>query len=142
MQTYDPRLFSMNVQNHLMVGYAPGTFIKASRNEDAFTLKMGADGSSVRVKNANKSGRFEITLMSSSPSNDFLSALAIEDEKAGTAVGPSTVKDGTGAAFAFGLNTWVVKQPDLERGKESGDVTWIIETDLLQLVQGGTFDVP
>ena len=138
MQTWDPQKFTISIAGITVVQYAPGTFIKAMRNEDAFTLTVGADGIGTRTRNANRSGRFEVTLMASSPSNDALQALAALDEASGAGVGAALVKDLSGTAFASGQNAWVVKIPDIERAKELGEVTWIIETDLIQLSQGGT----
>ena len=138
IQTYDPQKVSLSLGDITIVQYSTGTFIKASRNEDAFTLTVSADGTGARTRNANRSGRFEFTLLGSSPSNDDLQALAVADEQDGSGVRAAMVKDGSGTAVARAANAWVVKVPDLERAKELGEVTWIVETDLLNLTQGGT----
>jgi hypothetical protein len=143
VRTWDPTKFVMTVGANTLQSFAAGTFIKAAYNEELFMLEVGSDGvSNCRIRNANESGRFEITLLKSSPSNDVLSALALLDRATGQGVVPCQVKDGSGTAVALGQNSWIVKPADLERGKELGDVTWIIETDKLQLIQGGTTDVP
>lgn len=138
MPTYDPSKVSIIVGSNIMIARGESTFVKAARNEDGFSLKMSSDGLGTRVKNPNKSGTFEITLIASSPANDLLQAQAIQDEQAGTGIVPVTVEDGTGTAFAQGEQVWIKKIPDLERAKEDGEVTWVMETPLLNLNQGGT----
>jgi len=142
MATYDPQKVSLSVAGNTITGYAAGTFIKATRNEDGWMLTIGADGGGARTRNANKSGRVEITLLASSPSNDVLQAQAIVDELEATGVGPLLVKDGSGTAVASAGNSWIVKHPDLERGKELGEITWIIETEALAIQNGGTTQIP
>lgn len=139
--TYDPQKVTVVVGNLTLIGYAD-TFVKAYRNEEIFTYVPSADGHGTRVRNANRSGRIEVTLKGSSPSNDALQTLAIQDELNGTGVKPVLVKDGSGTALAQGQNAWIIKIPDLERAKELGDVTWIIETDILAPKQGGTTPIP
>jgi hypothetical protein len=140
--TYDPQKTSITFDGATIIGYGGSTFMKASRNEDAYLLTIGADGHGVRTRNANRSGRMEITLLASSPGNDILQAIAHEDELNADGVGSFMFKDASGTALASAQNAWVVKIPDLERAKEMGEVTWIIETDLLQLQQGGTVQAP
>lgn len=139
--TFDPTKVTFVLGSITAEGYAD-SFIKAYRNEDAFSIVVSADGKVTRVRNANRSGRFEVTLKNSSPTNDLFQAQAILDEQTGGGIAPALVKDGSGTAHAQGKNSWIVKQPDLERAKELGDVTWIIETDILDMGQGGTTPIP
>ncbi len=136
--TYDPAKVTLSMGGNNIVGFAPGTFVKCARNEDAYTLSVGADGLGARTRNANRSGTIEITLKADSPSNDLLSAQAALDELSGEGVGAALVKDGTGTTVASAENAWIKKLPDIERAKELGEVTWTFETDLLQLTVGGT----
>lgn len=138
MRTYDPQQVTLSVQGETIVGYAPGTFIKAMRAEDAYMLTIGADGSGARTKNANRSGSFEITLLASSPSNALLASIAIDDEDDGSGVGPTQVADLSGTALARAQFSWIKKHADLERAKELGEVTWTIDTNYLEIQQGGT----
>ncbi len=43
-------------------GFAKGTFIKAGRNEETWKLVVGADGTPVRVRNRNVSGRVTVNV--------------------------------------------------------------------------------
>lgn len=142
MPTYDPSKVSIIVGSIAVIARGEATFIKAARDEDGFMKKMSSDGLGTRIKNPNQAGTIEITVLSSSPSNDALQAQALQDEQAGTGVVAVTIEDQTGTALASCEQGWIRKIPDLERAKEIGDVTWIIDTTKLTLTQGGTSQIP
>lgn len=140
--TYDPQkvtvLFTGTLFSIQAVGFAAGTFIKASRNSELFSLQMGNDGQGARSKNPDKSGRVELTLMSSSQSNDEYMAVAALDELSSQGVGVLFIKDNsTASAMVHAANAWITKIPDLERGKEVGEITWVIESDAIEIIQSG-----
>lgn len=118
-------------------GFGPDTFMKVTRNEEGFSLQMGVNGDGVRSKNNNQSGRVEFTVLQNSQANDILSALAAQDELAGTAIGPLFIKQANGTTRVSAQNAWIVKQPDIERAKEAGTVTWLFESDKLEMFNGG-----
>lgn len=139
-KNWDPGRFVVVVNGVQIQGYADGTFIKASRNVPSFSTKTGADGLVVRTKSRNRTGKLVITLMQSSPSNDYLAGLVAVDEAtdgASPSVGPSLVKDLNGTTFGTMGNSWVMQPADLERGSDSGNVEWTIEGDALALFTGG-----
>jgi hypothetical protein len=135
--TYDPKNVSMIVGGKIMHGFGDGTFIKVSRNEQAFNLKVGVDGEGTRAKSNNKSGKFEITLMQSSSSNDILSGYATADELSNLGAVPVLLRDNNGTTLATALTGWVQKLPDSELAKEITTRTWTIETDALEMFIGG-----
>lgn len=135
--TYDPNSVSIIVGGKIVSGYADGSFVKLSRNEQAFNLKIGADGTGTRVKSNNKSGKLEITLQQSSASNDDLSAIAGADELSNTGVVPLLVRDASGRTLATALTAWVQKLPDTEFAHETTNRAWVLETDQLVLFVGG-----
>ena len=137
MAEWDPSKFLIVVGGITVQEYAPGTFIKAEHNEDLYSLEIGADGSPCRVRNANESGTFEITLLKSSQSNAALSALAILDRSSGQGIVPVLIKDLNGTALASAQSAWIRKPAPIERGKENGDLTWVLETPKLRIFQGG-----
>lgn len=137
MAEWDPTRFVVTVGALTISEYAAGTFIKAAYNNDLYSLTMGADGAGCRVRSADESGTFEITLLSSSMSNDALAALALLDRQSAQGIVPVQVKDKNGTAVASAANAWIKKPADLERAKELGEVTWTFETPKLKLLTGG-----
>lgn len=137
MATYDPTLVKMIAVGIPLVGLSDGTFIKAVRNTDTWSIKVGADGRTVRVKSADRSGRFTFTLQQDSPSNTALMALVAADELTSTGIGATLVKDlATDQAKASGPVSWIVKTPDFERSKDLSDVEWTVETGEIAITQG------
>lgn len=141
MRSYDPTEVTMSFNGLTIDGYGAGTFIKAARNKDGWTLQMGNSGTGARSRDPDQSGTIEFTLLVSSPANALLSQIAILDELRGSGVGNVLVKDrGTATAQVKAQNAWVKKHPDWERQKEVGEVTWILETDKLQITHDGLID--
>ncbi len=137
VKTFDPALFSMIVGGKIMSGFGDGTFIKLTMNEQAFSLKVGVDGEGTRAKSNNRSGRFEITLMQSSQSNDDLSAFATADQLSNSGAVPVLMKDGSGRTVAQATTAWVQKLPDTEFSKDPTTRTWILESDEINAFIGG-----
>jgi hypothetical protein len=137
MLQYDPKAVTIVYAGQIMTGYDDGTFVTIERNNDMWALKMGADGIGTRAKSNDKSGKITLTLMSSSPSNDVLSGLAIADENTGAGAAPVLVRDGSGRTVATAAAAWVTKIPSTEFAKEVTNRVWVIETDNLQLFIGG-----
>lgn len=143
MQSYDPTQQTIVFDNVLLDGYGPDTFIKVSRDEDTWSYQPSNSGRGARSRNPNKAGKFEFTLLASSPSNALLSAIARADELTGAGVGNVFVKDRTtAAAYCKAQNGWIVKPPDYERQKELGAITWVIQTDQVDIFHDGTIDIP
>ena len=136
--TYDPTEQEVVFNGIPLDGFAPGTFIKVMRNEDGWSFQPSNSGGGARSRNPNRSGRFEFTLLAASPSNGFLSAFALADERTGEGVGEVMVKDRSSTnAYCLAQNGWIVKYPDWERAKEMGEVTWVIECDDINIFHSG-----
>ena len=59
----DPSKFSITLAGSVLSGFAPGTFIEISRDEDSIKDKAGADGEVARIRVLNKLGTCKLTLM-------------------------------------------------------------------------------
>lgn len=134
---YDPKQVSVIIGGKILHGFSDSTFIKISRNDQAFMLKVGVDGEGTRAKSNNKSGKVEITLMQSSSSNDDLSAIALADELSNLGAVPLSIKDNSGRSICTALTAWVQKLPDQEDAKETSTRVWIFESDELNIFIGG-----
>jgi hypothetical protein len=134
--TYDPTLIVISFAANLITGYADGTFVKVARNADLWKAYIGADGKVARAKNADKSGVVTLTIASTSPSNDILSAAAIQDEKTSTGAYPFLMKDQGGTSIASSQLAWVQKIADIEMGKEVVAREWAIFCPELYMLAG------
>lgn len=139
IKTYDPTLVTVTWGPYEFQGFMDGTSIEVDYNADASTLHMGLKGTATRIKSADQSGRFTITLAQGSSTNTDLAAAHAADRLPGANVKyPMTVADAAGAAIkAFGAQAWIVKSPKLERGKDLSPAVWIFETDALKLNVAG-----
>lgn len=136
-KTYDPGQVALIVGGKIISGFSENSMVKVSRNDQAYKLTVGVDGEGTRSRSRNKSGKVEIMLMSSSASNDLLSALAIADEASNSGAVPVLMKDGSGRTIVSAATAWVQKIPDSEKAKEVKDQTWILETDEVNIFLGG-----
>lgn len=136
-RTYDPAAVLPSFLGGVLTGFADGTFISAERNEDGFTLMVGASGEAARAQSRNRSGKVTFTVMSTSQTNDFLSAIAAADELLGTGVGEFQMVELGGTTLLHASNAWISKLPKVERGKEISTVEWVIECEDLQIYAGG-----
>lgn len=134
---YDPAQVVFNVGGVDISGFAEGTFIESERNVDAFALVVGSDGENTRVKSANLSGKFKCTLQQSSPSNDYLSSVATQDEQAGNAAKPIVLKDANGTTLAKCEKGWVKKKAKSGFGNTAENREWEFETGNLVYDVGG-----
>lgn len=134
--TYDAGRVVITFGPHVVTGYADGTFVKASRDNDTFTKRTGADGHGTRTRLRSKAGSIELTLEQTSPSNDYLAGVAVSDELLGNGVMPVVVKDLNGKSLATAAEAWIRKPADLEDAKEAGTRSWILDTCELVLVPG------
>lgn len=136
-KTYSPDQVTVVVNGVILTGYADGTFITVSRDEDSFMKKVGADGEVARTANANRSGTLVLTLLQSSSGNDALSAMLLADETSRSGIGAIIIKDNSGTTIAAGADAWIKKLANAEFGKELGSREWTIDVGRLDLFLGG-----
>lgn len=137
MKTYDPGKVTTSFLSNTLGGFADGTMVVVKRRSDAFTLTIGSSGEGCRNRSQDKSGEIEITLLASSASNDVLNAAADSDEKDGTGVGAFQIKDLNGTSICHATNAWIKKKPDMEFAKEVSNRVWVLETDEIEMTEGG-----
>lgn len=137
LKTYDASQVSIIVGTRALTGLAEGTFVTVRRAEDAFTKQVGADGEVTRSKTNNRSGEIEITLQQGSADNDYLSALALQDENLGTGVVPVNIIDRSGTTVASAKDSWIRKIAEAGFGRDAGERTWTIDCAVIDLVVGG-----
>jgi len=117
-------------------GMAEG--VKVKRSTDAFTKKIGVDGTGARAKSPDKSGEIEITLLGTSKSNDYLNGIAALDEITGLGVASAMIKDLRGSTNLL-AECWVKKLPDLDLGLEVPAKRWLLDATSITGAIGGNF---
>lgn len=137
VRSYDPKNVLVSIGGVPMSGFADGTFLEVSRDENAFTKVTGADGFTSRVKSNNRGGLMTLTLLETSPSNDVLSAYAALDEISGTGIVPVLIKDVSGTSLYFSATGWVQKLPDSTFGKDINNRAWTLDLADVDVFIGG-----
>ena len=140
VQTYDPRSILMTVGGVPVTGLDDGVFLKIEMNEDAFSLKVGAGGEAARARSNNNSAKLTFTLLQTSLCNDLFSALYQAGRLVpGSAdVVPVLIKDLLGTSLFSAATCWITKLPDVEFGKEIASREWVMETDDVFSIIGGS----
>jgi hypothetical protein len=142
VKTYDPQSVQLVFKGIPFRGFADGTFISVERLTDTFGESVGAQGDVVRVRSRDRRGTVTATLQGTSPTNDLLSAIAIDDEEPSAAdyaagVGDLALKDLNGTTLAFAEHAWIVKLPNVDYATEHTPRQWVIRCAKLKLHVGG-----
>jgi len=136
-KTYNSKRLKVSFSGVLITGLAEGdNAIEVTRNQDAFTLMVGADGESARAANPDNSGRVTIRLMQTSASNDALSALHERDRYSNVGQAPLFIGDATGTTVISAQAAWIVKVSDIVLGAGLNAREWVFETGDLQVFSG------
>lgn len=138
---YDPTQVVVTFAGFELTMFASGTFVSATRDDDAFETVAGAQGDITRVYKANRAGVVTLTLQQSSPSNDVLSARHATDVAEltrGQGAGELTVKDLNGTTLIQADTAWVVRPPEttFSDGLESRE--WQLACADLDMRAGGS----
>lgn len=135
-KNYDPGLVAVSFRGIILQGFMDGTFVSAERAEDAFELAVGAAGDVTRVRNRNRSGTVTITLKAEAPSNELLSAVALEDELFGTGTGEIQVVNLNGTTLLLAESAWIRKIPTTEFADEASGREWAFDCAELRMFVG------
>ncbi len=137
VRTFDPGQVSLIVGAFPISGFADGTFINVSRENDSFSKVTGADGITSRAKSNDRSGMIVITLAQTSPSNDVLSGINAADELNSDGVVPVFVKDNSGRGLFVSAFAWIRRPADSEFSKEVSNREWTLDCSELNMFVGG-----
>lgn len=117
----NPRRCLLQVGGVPIQGFGENSMFKFTKNAPFYKRKVGVDGEVTRARVLDNSWMLEITLMSSSQSNQVLWALALSE--AYTFV---NIEDLNGLTLFTGEQAWVEEGPELARGSEATEQTWKI----------------
>lgn len=122
---FDPKKVIAVIGGIVVEGYAEGTFIEVTRNEDDHTYSGGSDGKGTFNINPNKSGTIKVTLQHNANSVNKLAALGL----AGVTIPIVILDNNDGGQKVVGNECVLQKQIDFSRAKEVGnvDITYLCE---------------
>lgn len=135
--TFDPKSVVISIGGVPMSGFADGTFLEITADNQQFTKVTGADGYTTRVKSNNYGGTMTLTLAQSSPSNDALSIILNADRATNAGVVPILIKDMSGTTVMFTAAGWIQQFPDITYGNEMNNRAWTIELADIDIFIGG-----
>lgn len=138
VSTYDPAQVTITIGTQSISGFADGTFVMVAREDDTFKKYVGADGTVARAKTNNFSGSFTFTLMQTSPSNSYLSAIMTLDENTNGGVVPILINDLSGSSTYFAASAWIRKPPDSSFAREVLTREWVFDAAAITMTIGGT----
>lgn len=124
--TYDPKSVVASLGGVPIVGFANDTFISIEKQEPGFTLVTGADGQVMRTKSRNNQYVVTITLLQSSPSNAYLSAVYLSDQLGtnGAGLAALAIADLQGASKFLEPFATIEMPATQEFGSEGGSREW------------------
>lgn len=125
---YDPEKVSVIFNNRQLRMFGDDIF-KLARRGDNVSLKVGVQGDSTFVENADKSATLTITLQQQSPDLKYLENCAERRIKGSLALNDANDE----GRNIFSLNCRVQKLPDRGRGKDAADVQFVFIIPYLEL---------
>lgn len=106
-------------------GFGDGTFVTTTRNSSNSEMNVGAQGDSLRVHSADKTGTCEMTLMQTSESNIILTAAQNLGDRQGLHVeGDIIISDRSGGALVRCLGAQIMDPATPEFSDGNSNRTW------------------
>lgn len=140
MKHWNPDLVDHVIGGFPLSGFSEDALSTFSPQSEAFTLVKGVDGQFTRSFQPGQWARWTIKLMSSSKSNDFLSALHNADlaTPGGAGVVPCACNDRNGTGIMSAPECYVEKFPDVNHGNKAEAREWSIIVVNYKMFVGGT----
>lgn len=127
MKTFAPKEVICTLGGIPIGGFEEGTFITISKADDNWTAKSGINGDAIRILKTAFIYNVEFTLMFTSDSNDYLSALATADANIpGTGLVPLTINNGLGRDLFASDQAWIVKPADTVYSDAADPKVWTL----------------
>ncbi len=126
--TYDPKKVIVSFGGVEIGGFGEDSIIKVSPMGDGISSVVGCSGDVVRTISPDNRHEVTLTLLQSSASNDYLSAIYQRDKRVGDGVLPLLIKDLSGRMTFFDSAAWVTKQPEVNRGNTANPNEWVLNT--------------
>lgn len=121
--TYDAKDVSVTVDGTYLTGFAEGTFVSWSKDEENYSVTVGAQGDVARSTVNNPLGTITVTLQQTSPQVKILNNLA----KTGAIFACNVIDKGSSDVKVGGSQCYVKKLADGERSDEVGNSEFEIQ---------------
>jgi hypothetical protein len=131
-RSYSSKAVVITFNGVLITGLGDATFLTVAKNTDGMELKVGADGESAVAISPDESGLATVTLLNSSPSNDFLSQCANQRTR-----GVFQAKDLSGRMLINAPDAWVKKMADVTKSKSIESSAWAFESGDMKMNNAG-----
>lgn len=122
VKTYDSKKVIVVFGSVNITGFDEGTFVQIETQGDGTTAVVGCDQEVVRsISPQSILKKIVITLLQSSDSNDKLSSIQDSDNQSGNGVKALSIKDLSGRTLLKSSSAWIVKKPQVQRGRSTDD---------------------
>lgn len=121
-------------------GFMQGTFIEITKDVRSFGTSRSADGKVARKYDNDDTYTIQLTLMSTSPSNEVLDLWHKADRVSRMAKLPIIIKDQLGSTLFSSTTTWVESPADVSFATEITPRVWTLRSSQGILVNGGNED--
>lgn len=124
---------------HIVNGYSEDSIVNIERTAETFTMYTGADNTSTRIYNANKSATVTLSLQQTSASNDILSLLYANDSNSRNSSGLFSlqISDASGRSRYFSDDAYVGVVPNSQFGNSMQVRDWVLHAHNLDTYIGG-----
>ena len=125
------------INGHPIVDWADDdAAIHTERNADTVLNNIGADGSLARALSNDLTGTVSFVLKQTSDTNGFLDALINAGEAINSFINIElTVRDSQRNDVILAVNGAIMRSPDLDRGRNITNRTWVIHCERLVIQQ-------
>lgn len=135
IKTYNPKEVTVSCGSHIVEGFADDSFITIEFNGDGITKKVGCDGEIARAVSPDDTFKVKIVLLQTSDSSAYFSQMADLDRDTGEGMFPILIKDLKGGQVFSTEAAWVVKKSPLNRGKDTNNREWELDTGSATLTE-------
>lgn len=124
---------------HIVSGYSEDSIVNIERVAETFTMYTGADNTSTRIYNANKSATVTLSLQQTSASNDILSLLYANDSASRNSSGLFSlqISDASGRSRYFSDDAYVGVVPNSAFANSMQTRDWVLHAHNLDTYIGG-----
>lgn len=129
--TFSPEDVTISLSGFVIKDLAPDSFVEVIPNAPSFLHVDGIRGKTTRVRQRNKSGTIILRIQQTSPVNDLLSKIVLEDEIQMTGLLEVAISDAGGSTTSLYQNCYIREVAKLSySGSELQPREWYINYEV------------